>query len=71
MDLTDFLDIVVEILETIFMANEMVLTFLNDNDFLGFSLLIWLYVFIIISFITNIINSLSSDDADMKIGGSE
>jgi|LakMenEpi03Aug12_release.lakeMendotaPanAssembly.Ray.scaffolds.fasta_scaffold123393_3 preprotein translocase subunit SecG len=71
MDLTDFLDIVVEILETIFMGNEMVLTFLNDNDFLGFSLLIWLYVFIIISFITNIINSLSSDDADMKIGGSD
>lgn len=71
MDLTDFLNIVIQFLETIFMANEMILVWLNDNDFLGYSLLIWLYVFIIVSFITNIINSLSADDIEIKIGGSE
>jgi hypothetical protein len=58
MDLTDFLDIVISFLETIFSANEMLLEWLDSVSIFGFSLLIWVYTGIVGSIVLSVINSL-------------
>jgi len=58
MDLTDFLDIVIIFIETIFSANEMLLEWLDSVSIFGFSLLIWLYTAMVGSIVINVINSL-------------
>jgi hypothetical protein len=61
MDLTDFLDIVITFLETIFSANEMLLEWLDSVSIFGFTLLIWVYTGMVGSIVLSVINSLIDD----------
>jgi hypothetical protein len=61
MDLTDFLNIIISFIETIFSANEMILEWLDNVSILGFSLLIWVYTGMVGSIVISVINSLLDD----------